>query len=79
MEPLTDVLIYLAIIGCAAVVIGALLWGIYRLIGKIHDLGREDRRILANRQYMRGRLGNEESRSPTGIGKAAKRSISPKI
>lgn len=58
MTALIDVLIYLAIIGCAAVVIGALLWGIYRLIGKIHSLGREDERILANRQYMRGRLGH---------------------
>lgn len=58
MEPLTDVLIYLSIIGCAAVVIGALLYGIYRLIEKIHGLGREDRRIRTNRQYMRGRLGH---------------------
>ena len=58
MEPLTDVLIYLSIIGCAAVVIGALGYGIWQLIGKIRDLGREDERVLANRQYMWGRLGN---------------------
>ena len=60
MEPLTDVLIYLSIIGCAAVVIGALLLGIYQLIGKIHSLGRDQKneRILANRQGMRGRLGH---------------------
>ena len=61
MTALIDALIYLAIIGCAAVVIGALLWGIYRLIGKIHGLGRDQKneRILANRQYMRGRLGHD--------------------
>lgn len=63
MTTLIDTLIYLAIIGCAAIVIGALLYGIYRLIEKIHDLGREDERIRENRQYIRRKLGNEESRS----------------
>lgn len=59
MQSLIDVLIYLIIIGGAVAIIGSLVYGIIRLGGKIRRINRTaDYRVIANRQYMRKRLGH---------------------
>jgi hypothetical protein len=62
MEAMIDVLIYIVLIGGAAVIGGMLLLGIYHFIKKIRNLNRvEDwatQRISEGRQYIRENLGH---------------------
>ncbi|MCK9576929.1 MAG: hypothetical protein M0R51_13580 [Clostridia bacterium] len=57
MEVLFDVLLYLIIIGTAAIIISALLYGIICMLHKIRGVNTAEQdiqdRINSNRKYMR--------------------------
>ena len=57
MEYLFDMLLYIVIIGTAAIIIGALLYGIIRMMHKIRGVNTTEQdiqdRINSNRKYMR--------------------------
>jgi hypothetical protein len=57
MSALIDALLYIVIIGTAAIIIGGLLYGIIRMIHKIRGVNTAEQdiqdRINSNRDYMR--------------------------
>lgn len=53
MDPLVDTLIYLIIIGGAALVIGGLICGIRRMTRRIRCINDAERRIHSNRSAYR--------------------------
>jgi len=60
MEALFDMLLYIVIIGTAAIIIGGLLYGIIHMANKIRRLNAAEQdiqdRINSNRDYMRKEL-----------------------